>query len=226
MDVNARPNRTALLAGATGAVGRALLELLLQDPGYGRVVVLARRPTERQHDKLDWRVIDFDQLEEGVAGIEVHDVFCTLGTTMKQAGSKQAFRNVDFDYVLALARAGRAVGAQCFVLNSSVGADPKGSSFYLRVKGEAEVAVGALGYASVSWVRPSLLLAERKERRWGEEAAAAVLPALSGLLRGGLTRYRPVPAQTVARVMVGAAHAHRPGAHAVEWADFDSLADE
>lgn len=217
--------RTALVAGATGAVGRALLDLLLKDPVYERVVVVARRPTERRHDKLDWRVVDFDALERSLVGLKADDVFSALGTTMKQAGSKQAFRKVDFEYVVALARAGRAAGAHCFVLNSSVGADAKASSFYLQVKGEAEAAVGALDYASASWVRPSLLLAERSERRWGEEAAAAVLPALSGLLRGSLQRYRAVPTHTVAQVMLGLAHARRPGNRSVEHADFDAFAD-
>lgn len=219
--------RTALLGGATGAVGRALLPKLLDDPRYGRVVVVARRPAPEglTSPKLDWRVVDFDALEDALTDLRFDDVYCTLGTTMKRAGSKDAFRKVDFDYVCALGRGGRAGGARRFVLNSSVGADPRASSFYLRTKGEVEDAVCQMGFDFVALVRPSLLLTDRDERRWGEEAAAAILPAIGGLMRGKLERYRAIPTETVASAMVGAAFTEAQGRHQYEYDRILDLAE-
>lgn len=220
------PSYAALVAGATGAVGRPLVKRLLQDPRYTRVTVAARRPAaELEGPGLDWRVVDFDALEAELEGVQADHVFCALGTTMKQAGSREAFRKVDFDYVVALARAGRTAGADRFALNSSVGADPRAPSFYLKVKGEAEDAVCALGYTSVALVRPSLLLAEREDRRLGEEAAALVLPAVGGLLRGALRRYRAIEVEKVACALIGAALEGTPGRSTMEYDDIVRLAD-
>lgn len=219
--------RTALVAGATGAVGRSLLPMLLSEPRYLRVVVVARRPPDftPETNKLDWRVVDFDDLEASLAGLRFDDVYCTLGTTMKRAGSKEAFRKVDFDYVCAVGRHGRAAGATRFLLNSSVGADPRAASFYLRTKGEVEDAICRMGFDSVALVRPSLLLAERDERRWGEEAAARVLPALGGLMRGKLERYRAVSTEVVAAAMLGAAFEPARGRNSYEYERIVALAE-
>jgi uncharacterized protein YbjT (DUF2867 family) len=196
--------RVALVAGATGAVGQALLPILAADPAYREIVVLARRPRADLPSKVSWRVVDFERLEDTPLP-KVDDVFCALGTTMKQAGSEAAFRKVDFEYVVAVGRAGRAAGATRFVLNSSVGADPQSRSFYLRVKGEAEAALAGLGYATLALVRPSLLVAERSERRPGEAAAMKLAPLFNPLLVGPLGRYKAVDVATVARAMRGAA---------------------
>ena len=175
---------------------------------------------------VTWRVIDFDALEGSVTDLEVDDVFCTLGTTMKQAGSKDAFRKVDHDYVLALARAGLAAGGRKFVLNSSVGADPRASSFYLRVKGEVEAAVRALGYETFVTAQPSLLLSDRAESRPGERIGVALAPALNPLMLGPLKRYKAIDVDTVAAALVGAALELGAGQHALEYEDLVRLAAE
>lgn len=215
--------RVALVTGATGAVGQALWPLLAASGRYRQVVVLARRPQEDLPANVEWRAIDFERLaDEPLPAVD--DAFCALGTTMKRAGSREAFRKVDFEYVLATGRAARAAGATRFVLNSSVGADPGTRNFYLKVKGEAEAALAELGFTTLALVRPSLLLAERDDRRPGEEVAAALAPLFNPLLRGGLSRYKAVDVETVARAMLGAAHELPAGRHVLEHADILRLA--
>jgi len=197
------PPRTALLAGATGLVGSHVLRLLLADPHWSRVVTLGRRATPQQHDKLEQRIVDLGALE-ALADLPRGDVFCCLGTTIKRAGSQEAFRRVDYDYVVELARAGLHAGATQFLLVSAIGADPASRVFYSRVKGEVEAAVRQLSppYRGVQIFRPSLLLGERAEVRLGERIAMLLAPILSLALVGQLRRYRPIRAATVARAMV------------------------
>ncbi len=133
--------RKALLAGATGLIGGHVLDLLLADPAYGEVIALVRRPLDVEHDKLTGLVVDFDRLDEMPDPPAADDVFCCLGSTMKKAGSKAAFRKVDHDYVVATARLGLAGGARRFLLVSAVGAGASSRNFYSRVKGEAEDSV-------------------------------------------------------------------------------------
>jgi uncharacterized protein YbjT (DUF2867 family) len=168
--------RRALLAGATGLVGRALLALLLDSPRYRRVQVLLRReaPELAAHRKLTVAVVDFAALPSVPPA---DDVFIALGTTIKAAGSQQAFRRVDFDAVVGTARAGRAAGAKRLLVVSALGADAASSVFYNRVKGEMEQAVGALGYDSVVIARPSLLLGDRASVGAAAAAAGARLGA-------------------------------------------------
>lgn len=195
-------SRTALLAGATGLVGSHVVQFLLADPEWSRVVTVGRRTTPQRHDKLEQRVLDLGAI--GASGDLPHadDVFCCLGTTIKQAGSQQAFRRVDHDFVVGLARAGVHVGATQFVLVSAIGADPESRVFYSRVKGEAEAAVRKLPYRAIQIFRPSLLLGERTEFRLGERIAMVGAPLLRLFLVSRLRRYRPIQASDVARAMV------------------------
>jgi uncharacterized protein YbjT (DUF2867 family) len=197
-------SRTAWLAGATGLVGGFLLEQLLASDRYRRVVVLTRRAVETDHSKLDQRVIVFDQLE-AIELPSADDVFCALGTTIKKAGSQQAFRRVDVEYPLALAKKGVACGAKQFLLVSSVGANSRSSNFYLRTKGELEDAVSALPFDAIHIFRPSMLVGPRKERRPGERAGIVLMKLLSPILMGSLRKYRSIEADEVARAMVAAA---------------------
>ena len=194
--------RTALLAGATGLVGRSCLACLLEHPAYERVVVLVRRPTGMSHDKLQEIRVDFDALGELSSLPPIDDVFISLGTTIKAAGSRPAFSKVDHDYVVAVAKLGKGAGARRLSLVSSIGADATSMSFYLRVKGEAERDVSDLGYECVDIVRPSLLVGERGERRTGEALGIAVTRVVSGLMVGPLRVYRPIEAHVVAAAMV------------------------
>ena len=203
-------NRTALLLGATGLVGRHCLDLLLADATYEAVVTLGRRRLKRSHPKLTHHVVDFDRLADAASLIEAHDVFCCLGTTMKKAGSKEAFRKVDFDYPVATARIAAANDAEQYLLVSALGANARSRFFYNRVKGEVEQAIGAFAFDGVYVLRPSLITGDRKEARTGEQASEWVLKAVSFVLRGPLRKYRPIEARTIARAMVAMAR-RRPG---------------
>jgi uncharacterized protein YbjT (DUF2867 family) len=189
--------RTALLAGATGLVGRELLSLLLDDAEVAEVVVLSRRPIATPHPKLQQGIVDFDQLGSFVLP-PVDDFYCCLGTTLGKAGSREAFRAVDFVYPLTIARMALDGGATRSLHVSAMGADPASRIFYSRVKGELEAAMAELPFRSVYAFRPSLLVGQRKEFRAGERAALLVSQPLSLLLP---PRYRPVAASTVARAM-------------------------
>jgi uncharacterized protein YbjT (DUF2867 family) len=194
--------RTALVAGASGLVGSLLLDELLESPLYREVCSLGRRPLPKQHPKLTQRTVDFAQLESEVLP-SGEDVFCCLGTTLKKAGSQEAFRAVDHGAVLALGRAARRAGARRFLLVSALGADPRSRIFYNRVKGETEEDLKSLGFESLVLLRPSLLLGERAESRPGERAAIVVTKALGPLLRP--FSGRPIEARTVARAMLALA---------------------
>ncbi|HEX6911115.1 MAG TPA: oxidoreductase [Longimicrobium sp.] len=210
------PPATALLLGATGLVGGHVLDQLLADPAYRRVTVLGRRPVARMDPKLDQRTADFDRLGEHAISFAVDDVFCCLGTTIKAAGSQEAFRRVDHDYVVESARLAAEHGARRYLLVTAAGANARSRIFYNRVKGEAEDAVRALPLESVVILRPSLLLGDRAEERRFEALAQRMMPALDRVMVGPLRRYRPVEAATVARAMVRLARAQPRGVRVVE----------
>ena len=195
-------SRTALVAGASGLVGGHLLPLLLADRAYARVVALARRELPARHAKLEQRVVDFGRLDAFSDIPRVDDVFCCLGTTIKAAGSQEAFRLVDHDYVLGLARLGARAGARRFLLVSALGADPASRIFYSRVKGDVEAAVRQLPYEGIQIFRPSFLMGDRPEARIAERLGIQLARVLAPLLVGRLRRYRPIHGADVARAMV------------------------
>jgi uncharacterized protein YbjT (DUF2867 family) len=197
--------KTALLAGATGLVGSALLPLLLASERYAKVIVVGRRPVPTQHPKLVQVVTDLDALEHERLRLIADDVYCCLGTTIRQAGSQEAFYKVDFLYVVRLAALTAANFAAQFLVVSSLGADVNSRFYYSRVKGEMEEAVQQAPFRAIHILRPSLLLGERTAPRLGERLGAAVLGLVRPLLRGGWRKYRPVTAATVAQAMLRAA---------------------
>lgn len=199
-------SRTALVAGATGLVGGHVLEQLLADETWSRVVTVGRRSTPQRHEKLEQRVVDLGALAAQADLPHVDDMFCCLGTTIKQAGSQEAFRRVDHDFVLAFANAGLRIGATQFLLVSAIGADSDSRVFYNRVKGEVEAAIRKLPYRAVQIFRPGLLLGNRSEFRFGERIAMFVMPIVHPLLIGRLRRYHSIHARDVARAMVRIAH--------------------
>lgn len=205
--------RAALVAGATGLVGGFLLMELLSAPQYKRVIVLGRRRLPLDHPKLSQRLVETDEFEEQARLAAAEDVFCCLGTTISKAGSREAFRRVDFDAVLALARGAKAGGARRFLLVSSAGADAGSRLFYSRVKGEAEDAVARLGFEACHLLRPSLLMGPRAERRPFERLAQRLLAPASRLMVGPLLRYRPIEARDVARAMAAMALKGHAGTH-------------
>jgi uncharacterized protein YbjT (DUF2867 family) len=216
-------SRAVLLCGATGLVGRECLRLLAADPGVGRIVVLARRPLGGVPARavgapdVEQHVVDFDQLERHAERLRVDQIICSLGTTIRKAGSKERFRQVDHDYPLGIGRLAAEQGANHFLLVSATGADPRSLFFYSRVKGEVEAAVSALPFRSVSIVRPSLLLGEREEFRLGEEIGKR----LSFLFPPGK---RPVHASSVAAALLQLAREDGPGRRTVESAGIPALA--
>lgn len=204
--------RTALLVGATGLVGSHLLKRLLAHPDYARVSVWVRRALQLQDPKLAQVVVDFERLQEQVPRVDAQDVFLALGTTIKKAGSEQAFYRVDHDYPVQVARLARQYGATRFLMVSALGANANSRVFYSRVKGEAEDAIRGLGLPKMWFFRPSLLVGERQEPRPGEKLGLVFGKLIAPLLVGALRKYRPVEADSVAAAMVYAAtHDVRPG---------------
>lgn len=197
--------RIALVAGATGLVGGFLLEALLDAPDYARVHALTRRPLGKEHPKLANRIVIFARMAEQLKGLAAQDAFCCIGTTIAEAGSQEAFRAADVDAVLLFARAARAAQVTRFVVVSSVGADSRSKKFYLRTKGEMEEAVADLGFASVDILQPSLLLGPRQAVRPLEITGRIFAPLINPLLTGTREAYRAIPAETVAKAMLGAA---------------------
>ncbi|UYZ57571.1 oxidoreductase [Hymenobacter latericus] len=200
------PHKVALIAGASGLVGSCLLPLLLNSGRYAKVISLSRRPLQLVHPKLDQRVVDFDRLEDHRLSLIADDVFCCLGTTMRQAGSKEAFYKVDYLYVVKLAALTSANFAAQFMVVSAMGADVASTFYYNRVKGDMEAAVRQTPFRAIHIFRPSLLLGERAEKRLGEQIGAVLLRLVNPLLVGPLKRYRGIPAQAVAQGMLNAAY--------------------
>jgi uncharacterized protein YbjT (DUF2867 family) len=217
------PQRTAWLCGATGLVGSALLELLLHDDHYAAVHVLVRRPLGHvvPSDKLHVHVVDLAKLPATLAHAD--DVYIALGTTIKVAGSEAAFRQVDFDLVLNVAAAAKAAGARRLAVVSALGADAHSRVFYNRVKGEVQAALQKLGFESLNIAQPSLLVGDRaalgQPARRGEEWATRLLSPVMGLVPAGV---RPIRAGTVARALLAANLAGKPGVHLLSSAAMQS----
>lgn len=200
-----------LLVGATGLVGSHVLRQALADARVTAVVAPVRRALPEQ-PRLQAPLVDYEHLPEEAAWWHADAVICTLGTTIKAAGSRQAFRRVDHDYPLQVAELARRHGTPTYVLNSALGADAGSLIFYHRVKGELELALARVGFSSLTHVRPGLIGGQRQEQRAGERAALVALGTLGPLLP---RRWRINPAENIARALLQAALEPRPGVHVV-----------
>ncbi|WP_459570184.1 Rossmann-fold NAD(P)-binding domain-containing protein [Cupriavidus sp. 8B] len=200
-----------LLVGTTGLVGRHVLDLALADPRVGAVVAPTRRALP-EHPKLLAPRVDFDRLPQGADWWQADAVICTLGTTMRAAGSQAAFRRVDHDYPLAVARLARERGTPTYVLNSAIGADASSRFFYNRVKGELEQDLAGKGFESLTFVRPGVIGGNRDEFRLGERGLVLGLKLAAPLLP---RRWRLNPARQIARALLEAAVRPEPGVHVV-----------
>jgi uncharacterized protein YbjT (DUF2867 family) len=220
--------KTALLAGGSGLVGGYLVDQLLSDARYRRVIAIGRRPLSSAHAsnaKLQDVQLDLKDLRDAPAEAQVDDVFCALGTTIKKAGSAKAFREVDFHFVLNAARWGLERGAKRLFVVSALGADPRSRIFYSRVKGEMEQALTMLTFEAVHVFRPSLILGHRRESRPAERMMQIAAPLLRPLLLGPLRPYQPVEAGRIAQAMVREAAGDKSGFFFYEWdgRDFKGL---
>jgi uncharacterized protein YbjT (DUF2867 family) len=204
--------RTALVAGATGLIGNQLLQLLLLDADYEKVIALSRKPLIISNSKFENFLINVDEWAK-LSSLKADDVFCCLGTTIKQAKTKAAFRKVDFEYPVEIAKALKQNGAENFLLVSALGADKNSRIFYNQVKGEVEAAIKELNYKATYIFRPSLLLGDRKEQRSGEDAAKVFYKIFGALIP---QKYKGIEALKVARAMVAEAKLGKPGLHVYE----------
>lgn len=205
-----------MLVGATGLVGGQVLQQLLDDDRCDAVVAPTRRPLGLSAPALFNPVVDFEQLPLDAGWWAVDAVICALGSTIRQAGSREVFARIDYDYPLQVATQAKADGAHAFVLNSAMGADPGSRIFYNQVKGRLEQDLRGLGYPSLTLVRPGLIGGDRSERRTGEHLASLVLGALGPVLPRA---WRINPAERIAAAMVDAALEPRPGVQIVGSAD-------
>ncbi len=203
--------RTALLIGATGLTGNHCLNILLNDDSYQSVTVLTRRALDIRHDKLIQHLVDFDNLEASSDLIKADDIFCCLGTTIKTAGSKQAFRKVDVEYPTTIAQIAAKNGSEQFLVISAPESNDKSLLFYGRAKAEMEQAVCQFPFNGTYIFRPSLLMGKRDKYRLAEGTAIKVFTALPWLLSGSLKKFHPIEAKAVATAMVVAAKSKPQG---------------
>jgi len=212
---------TATLIGATGLIGSYLLNELLNDSFYDTIKIIIRKPLDITHPKLEKKVVDFSNSDSLLIAIDNSDVvFCTVGTTQRKVkGDKEAYRKVDYDIPVKAARFCKMTGCETFVIVSSVGANSKSNSFYLKLKGEVEDVVKEVKLKSVHIMRPSILLGDRKEFRLGEKISKLLVP-LSFLLP---SRFKPIQAKMVAIAMLNAAKENKEGFCVYEYKEIREL---
>lgn len=194
--------RTAILAGASGLIGEALLSELLIDPYFEKIKIVVRKEIFLTHPKLQQIVVDFDKLSKYSEEIKGDVAFCTLGTTIKKAGSKEAFSKVDYTYVLNFAEIVKRSGTDRFIIVSSLGVTESGGNFYLTIKRDVENSLKKMKFRSLIIVRPSMLLGKRKEFRLGEIIGKVIMKMVSFLFIGKLKKYKAIHSSTVANAML------------------------
>jgi uncharacterized protein YbjT (DUF2867 family) len=209
MNINNK-KMTATLVGSTGLIGSYLLEELLNDPHFDTIRILIRRPVDITHPKLEKKIVDFNDSDSLLVALSNSDVlFCSIGSTMKKVkGDREAYRKIDFDIPVKLARFCNMTDCEKFILVSSAGANSKSRNFYQRLKEETEEAVKSVGLKTVHIMRPSLLLGERKEFRLGENIGKALMTSLSFLIP---EKYKAIQGKDVAKVMVALAKKKEEG---------------
>ncbi len=196
--------KTAIVIGSTGLTGGYLLTELVANPNYSKIIVLVRKASGQHNLKVEEQVVDFNKLIDFKNKIIGDDVYCTIGTTIKKAGSQEAFAKVDLEYPLSIAKIAKENGAKHFLLMSSLGANASSGNFYLKTKGALENVLRDLNFDSLSIFRPSILLGPRSEFRLGEKIGIFFMRLFSFLLLGSLKKYRPIHAKQVAHAMVAA----------------------
>jgi uncharacterized protein YbjT (DUF2867 family) len=207
--------KTALLIGATGLVGNELLNYLLNSEVYEKVKIFTRKRINIEHSKLEQIKVDFENLGQYRDLLNVNDVYCCLGTTIKKAGTQEAFMRVDYEFSLEIAKLARDKSVEKFLIITAMGAEKNSKIFYNRVKGEIEEQLKMIKFPSLIIFRPSLLLGDRKEFRFGEKIAMVLSPLFSFALVGSLRKYRPIHAKDVALSMYLSAQKKMAGNHTI-----------
>ena len=218
--------QTAVVIGSTGMIGDRVTRLLLQDEAFNKVRILVRNPVLLQHPKLETVLVNFADLNDFQNKLGSGDcIFSCIGTTQKNVkGDNQLYRSIDYDIPLNAAIFAKAAGFKSFSIISSVGADPSSSNFYLRLKGELEDAISAIGFKSLHIFRPSMLLGKRVEYRFGENILQGTFKALSALLFGPFKKYKAIQGAAVASAMVNAAKQEVQGKFLYEYDAIELLA--
>lgn len=212
----------AIIIGATGLIGNALVDVLLADEKFEFVLVVARHSTGKKHAKLKEALVDFDQLDQSASVFQGDVLFSTLGTTIKTAGSQERQWEIDYDMQFNAAKHAVANGVKQLVLLSSAGADAKSRIFYSRMKGQLDEDVQALGFEQVKIIRPSMLAGDRKEFRWSEKIFTPIMCAFSWI--PGIRKYRPIKDVIVAKAMRNAAFLKSDQSQIIELEDIFRLA--
>lgn len=189
----------ALLLGASGLTGGYCLQELLDNPTFEKIITPLRKEIGIKHTKLAQVIIDFDKIADYQAQFKADVVFCCLGTTIRKVGSKAAFKKIDYEYPLQFAKTALLEGAHTYALISSMGASMKSPFFYSQVKGELESELKKLNYQTLIILQPSLLLGDRKERRFGEDMAKIFMPIFDFFIP---KKYQAIQAQQVSKAMV------------------------
>lgn len=208
--------KTANIIGSTGLTGSHLLKILLDSDCYDKVISFVRKDSNISHPKLTQHIVDFDDPASFTDKIHGDDMFCCLGTTIKKAGSQEAFEKVDLIYPVEFAKAASSNGVKQFSIISSIGANPTSGNFYLRTKGKCEEELRKIAFQSTSIFRPSLLIGQRKEFRLGERISGYAMKVFSVLLFGPLKKYKAVKAEKVAYAMFSIANQNTVGYHIYE----------
>jgi len=203
--------KTALVAGATGLVGRQLTEILLKSRVYGKVIILVRKTLDISSHKLDQVIYDYRNPDE--SKIRADHIFCCLGTTIKKAGSAEAFREIDYKYITDLAQTAHKMKAEKFLFISAIGANKNSKVFYNRVKGETENTIKNIPIKSIFIFRPSLLNGRRIESRPGETFANILMQILKYFIP---LKYRAIDAEKVAMAMYKYSLMEMEGVHIIE----------
>lgn len=206
--------KTAIIIGATGLVGNNLLQLLLHDDRFQKVIVFVRRPLAIQHEKLEVHIIDFDRPETWLQLVNGDVLFSALGTTIKQAGTQANQYKIDYTYQYQFAQSAAQNQVPAYVLVSSASASPDSTMFYSRMKGELERDIKNLSFKSITIIQPGLLAGARQDERFGEKLAYRVLTAVNAL--GLFKKYKPIDGKIVAVALRNAAVISAPGVHTYE----------
>ncbi len=214
----------AIIIGSTGLIGNELLHILENDNYFDQIELWVRKPIQIQNNKINTRIIDFNKIDE-IVKVEADVVFSCIGTTIKNAKTKEAFRNVDFDITINIGKVLAKSEIKKLIIVSSLGADKNSNNFYLKTKGEMEYAVSQLNILSIIFMRPSMLLGDRSEFRFGEIIGKYMMQIFSFLFFGKFRKNKAIHAYTVAKAMFRAAKTNFSGIKVLESDEIEIIAN-